>query len=218
MRLGLALATVAVLTVFSGIWEGRISHRWGAAPATLAAAKELGATPKDFGDWRLQSSSALDKSALEMLQCAGHFVRNYVNKRTGEVVVVVVIVGPAGPTSVHRPEICLSSRNYTMRGDRRPLSVRGPDGATDQFWSADFQSTGVGGELLRVCYAWSLGDRWTAPDDARFAFAGNPYLYKIQASTLMRAGENSPEDTSLSQFLRAFAAAARPHLVAPPRS
>ncbi len=217
-RVGFALAAVAAMTVFSGIWEGRINHRWGAPPATLAAAKQLAAIPGDFGNWRLQSSGVLDKSAVDQLQCAGQVVRTYVQKRTGEQVAVVLIVGPAGPTSAHRPEICLSSRNYVMRGDRRLFVVSGPDGTTDQFWSLDFQSTSVGGELLRVCYAWSVGEGWTAPNDARFAFAGSPYLYKIQVSTLLHAGKKAQEDAKLSQFLRDFAAAARSHIVAPRRT
>ncbi|MEN6450803.1 MAG: hypothetical protein ABFC96_09945, partial [Thermoguttaceae bacterium] len=126
-------------------------------------------------------------------------------------------VGPAGPTSVHRPEICLSSRAYVGRGERQRLTVRGPDGKAHRFWTADFQSTGVGGELLRVCYGWSTGGEWAAPDDARFAFAGSPYLYKLQASFVLHGGEGEEKETSLSQFLRDFVADAQKAIIAPPR-
>ena len=86
------------------------------------------------------------------------------------------------------------------RGDRRLFVVSGPDGTTDQFWSLDFQSTSVGGELLRVCYAWSVGEGWTAPNDVRFAFAGSPYLYKIQVSTLLHAGKRCRKTPSYRSF------------------
>ncbi|MCE5268543.1 MAG: EpsI family protein [Planctomycetaceae bacterium] len=218
VRLVLAVAVVGALTVFSGLWQGRLSHRWGASKSTLAAASKIVGTPESFGDWTLQSSSKLDKTALAQLECAGHFVRNYINKRTGDAVNVTLIVGPAGPTSVHRPEICLSSRSYTSRGDRRRLSVRASDGGADQFWSVDFQSTGVGGQLLRVCYAWSVGEGWAAPEDARFAFAGSPYLYKLQVSTVLHGGEDADKDTTISRFLQDFTAEARSHLVPPSRT
>ena len=67
----------------------------------------------------------MDEDTVEMLECTGNIVRTYENQRTGEVVSVFVIVGPAGPIAVHTPEICYSSQNYKSRDTRQQVAIRG---------------------------------------------------------------------------------------------
>ncbi|MEN6457937.1 MAG: hypothetical protein ABFC63_03340 [Thermoguttaceae bacterium] len=216
MKAAVALAIVGAVTLASGLWQGRLSHRWGESTAMLDAARRIEQVEANCGNWALQSTGTLDETALTQLECAGQFVRTYVNQRTGEAVIATLIVGPPGPTSVHRPEICLSSRNYTSRGERRRVVLHHSDGATSEFWASDFQAHSAGGELLRVCYAWSTGGEWTAPNDARFAFAGSPYLYKVQVSTVLRAGEDADKDTTMTRFLQDFLPKLQRRLVLPP--
>jgi hypothetical protein len=218
----LSLAAVAALTLVSGVLQGRIRNRWGPSESARAAAKKLQDVPRRFGGpqndrWQLQSSETMSRDSVEMLECTGYFVRTYANQRTGEVVSIFVVVGPAGPIAVHTPEICYPSRNYKSRGTRERVAIPDGEGQEHQFWALTFKSTSVQENLNRVYYAWSTGDRWSAPDDARFAFVGWPYLYKIQLSS------NLPRETDLKtgdtcrEFLKDFVPAARRYLIEPSR-
>jgi hypothetical protein len=229
----LSLTAVVALTLIGGVLQGRIRNRWGPSEAMLAAAQKLNDVPHDFGGpdkkrWQLQSSKTMDQDTIEMLECTGYLVRTYVNRRTGETVSVFVIVGPAGPIAVHTPEICYSSRNYQSRETRQRVAITdgapgghplvGPgQGQEDQFWALSFKSKSVQENVLRVCYAWSTGNRWSAPNDARYAFAGWPYLYKIQVSSSLPAWGDLKTSDTCREFLKDFAPMIRQYLVEPSR-
>src|SRR5512140_3244808 len=106
----LAVVLVAGLTIFSGYLQGRLRNRWGTPADLVAAAKLLEATPTEFGRWKLEKQTPLSENVARLLECAGYISGNYVDQATGEVVSVVVLLGPPGPISVHTPEICYSSR------------------------------------------------------------------------------------------------------------
>jgi hypothetical protein len=216
VQLAVAVALVVGLTVVSGVIYGRMTNRWGLPPDTLAAAEKLKGVPDGFGDWRLQGTEDLDKSALEMLDPAGYFMRRYENRKTGDVVSVTVLLGLPGPISVHTPEICFGSQNYTSRGERRKVSIRAATGAEDEFWALDFKLDNLlQGGVLRSYYAWSSGDRWVAPKDARFWSAGMPYLYKIQLSAQVPVDIDAKSDDPCQKFLRDFVPVLKNHLVDP---
>ena len=77
------------------------------------------------------------------------------------------------------------------------------------------QSKGLDAGFLRVHYGWSTGGPWSAPTDGRFAFAGRPYLYKIQtAGPLSSPIDADSSDPSLN-FLKAALPVIREHLNEP---
>lgn len=212
----LAIVLIAGLTIFSGVLHGRMSNRFGPSPETLAAAGKLAEIPQQFGDWRMQSSEELDKASRDELQPAGYFVRTYENRQTGDVVAVTLLLGRPGPISVHTPEVCYGSRNYETRSERKQVAIRNSAGAADEFWALDYKVNDVRGDLLRVYYAWSAGDRWTAPKDARFWSVGMPHLYKIQLSGLLPPGTTDlKSEDPCRKFLQDFVPAAKKCLVAP---
>jgi hypothetical protein len=213
--LAMAMVLVAGLTVLAGVLHGRMSNRWGPSPDTIFAANKLKEIPRQFGDWRLQSTTDLDKSSREQLDPAGYFVRTYENQTTGEVVNVTVLLGRPGPISVHTPEICMGSQNYQSRGNRKMVAIRAAAGADDEFWALDFKTSDLRGDLLRVYYGWSAGDRWLAPEDARFWSAGKPYLYKIQLSGILPPGAGPQSDDPCHKFLQDFVPAAKQYLIEP---
>ena len=187
-----------------------------------AAAQKLDDVPRHFGGprndrWQLKSSETMSADTVEMLECTGYLMRTYENRGTGRVVSVFVIVGPAGPIAVHTPEICYSSQNYKSRDTRQRVAIPGGQGQDDQFWALSFKTKSVQEDLLRVYYAWSTGDRWSAPNDARYAFAGWPYLYKIQLSS-QTAGGDGPEDRRhLPGVFKDFVPVLRQYLIEPSR-
>jgi hypothetical protein len=211
----LAVAVVVAMTVLSGVIHGRMRNRWGPSPDMVAAAEKLAQIPHEFGDWRLQSTEEMNEATLNMLECAGYVVRNYVNRTTGDAVSVSVLLGPPGPIAVHTPEVCFASRNYESRGERKRVTIREAADRDDEFWILDFKLNNLQGDVLRTYYGWNAGERWVAPNDPRFQYAARPYLYKIQLSSRLQVGADSQSDDPCRRFLRAFVPAARTCLIDP---
>lgn len=197
----IAMTAVIALTVVSGIVQGTLRNRWGQSEALRKAAARIEAMPEQIGDWTMRASEALPQRTVEILECAGNVVRRYENAKTGESVSVTVIAGPAGPTAVHTPEVCLSSRAYERSEDRHVVTLKDAAGTAHDFWTLAFKSTDLGGGTLRVMYAWNDGARWQAPADARFAFAGRPYLYKIQLTSESASTGGASEQEPCRKFL-----------------
>ncbi len=186
----------------------------------LEAARKLEGVPDSFGGtrndrWRKKSTDELTPDTLAMLECTGHLSRTYENRRTGEIVHVFVIVGPAGPISAHTPELCMSAQNYTSRNQRERVAIAGKQEQDDQFWALSFKTKNVREDLLRVYYGWTASKCWTAPDDTRFGFVGLPYLYKLQVSSEMPAGTDLKTNDACREFLTDFLSVIRRHLLEP---
>jgi hypothetical protein len=143
----------------------------------------------------------MEKTAMEMLECAGYVNRRYLHQQTGQTVNLAVIVGPPGPTAVHTPEICFSSRAYEQQQPRRRIELAAQAPAKHSFWTLDFETTNVLAERLRVYYAWSLGERWEAAASPRYQFAAAPQLYKLQLAANIPAQVGGPEADAGREFL-----------------
>ena len=212
LLLGVLIA--AGLTLASGLIHGRMTQRWKHSKASDSAAQRLAELPDTFGKWQGQSLEELDQETVDMLQCAGYVVRVYVNEETGAAIKMALLLGPAGPISVHTPEICFSGRNYLILEKRKRVQI--PEDSKDEFWGLTFQSKGLGATQLRVYYAWTTGGTWAAPDrHPRYKFAGRPYLYKIQLAGSLPPGADATTDDPCREFLRDFVPVARPYLVDP---
>ena len=227
-----SIVLAAGLILFSGLIYGRMSNRWGPSPDVRAVAAKLKHIPKQVGSWKYEpsedkslkdkSSEKMEDSTVDMLQCAGYIDRTYKNKDTGEIVNMFIILGPPGPTSVHTPEVCYSSQGYPIRETRQRVTIQNGEepeekaqGPEDEFWATTFRSNDLGAGMLRIYYAWSTGGAWSATEKPRYAYAGHPYLYKIQLASSIPSYGDSEEDDPCRRFLQAFLPKARPYLVAP---
>lgn len=183
-----ALFLAVTLTLTGGALFGQYSQRWGPPPDLQAAAAQLELMPEAIGPWRVVEAKSLDESIVGMLECAGHVNRQYLNGESGAVVKIFAIVGPPGPTAVHTPEVCYSSRAYEKTATRELESIKSSTGVEHAFWRIDFSSRNLMASKLRVYYAWSRGQRWEASEAPRYQHAGAPLLYKIQLAA------NTPPD------------------------
>ncbi len=197
-----AVATVVALTIASGIVHGRLSGRWHSHVDDLRLEKKLEEFPRDFGSWQFRESLSLAPTAQNMLECRSYLYRNYVHRDTGRSVTVAVLVGPAGPISVHTPEICYSSREYQLRDERVQVTTR-VNATQAQLWKTTLYPTGTDPRLLRVYYGWNDGHSWKAPAEPRFSFIGIPRLYKIQLAALLPPVLEAGDDPC-SEFLEQF--------------
>lgn len=184
-----------------GFVYGQFTHRWGGGANVDAAVQNLDNFPTAFGPWREQVSEPMEANVLETLQCSGYVNRVYINVDTGEEVRVAVIVGPAGPTAVHSPEICFSSRSYNVEEEPEKESIEGSSG-THTFWRMKLRSRQPGGPRLIVYYAWTDAGLWSASDAPRFEFGGSPYLLKIQLAGAPKTVGKPAKDDLCFRFLR----------------
>ena len=210
LRFNLTLLLVVVATVATALVQGRIVHRWGTSDAVRKAADRLQEFPQDFGDWHTTSASELEAESQNQLQCVGALVRVYKNMKTGDEVTLLFLLGPTGPTAVHSPEVCMLQSEFTALGDRRTVAV-GPGG--DSFWNKRFKVNDVHSQPLSAYWAWNRGGKWVAPQDARFAFVGLPFLYKAQVTCGFHGPADSDPNDCGRRFLADFVPVAANYMV-----
>ncbi len=189
-----------------------MSRRWGGGPEIEKLADRLRELPTEIGPWRMRASQPLSPAAEAVLECVGFVGRQYENRQTGEVVTVALLLGPAGPISVHTPDVCYSSRDYVIRQSPEQVKLPGSDDQQDALWKTTLQSTGLDAGCLRVYYGWSTGGPWSAPADARFAFVGQPYLYKIQVAGALPSPDDEGGIDPALNFLNALLPVAKSYL------
>lgn len=194
------------LTLADGVIHGRLTYRWSGPPVSRGhAAQLLQRVPSMCGEWEAVLSQPLDPYVVNILQCEAHVNRLYVHRQTGDAVQLAVIMGPFGPTSTHTPDLCYTSRNYTIRDDQHVVQIPVAGTERAELWSITVQLEQVQQEIRRVYYGWSDGGPWTAPRQPRVMYGGRPFLYKVQASTVIApdaaAGAVDPCRTFLEQFL-----------------
>jgi hypothetical protein len=201
------LLTIGVgMTVATGFVHGHLTQRWGPVPDLEAAASELEALPRTIGKWQTRSEEELPKLVQQTLSCAGYVNREYVNQQTGQVITVAIIVGPSGPTAVHTPEICYSSRAYSIQAPRQKSIVTDQIGRAHSFWNLSFSSTDLTMDRLRVYYGWTTDFTgiWTASESPRFEFAGERMLYKLQLAAQIPATAVDDTQDPCRDFLTAL--------------
>jgi hypothetical protein len=209
----LAVLVIVASAIVSGVVHGRLTNRWGLHEETLEAARRLSGVPTQFGDWRMESSEQLPPATREILQCSGHLMRTYRNAATQELVTVAVLLGPSGPISVHTPEICYSSREYSISGPTERTALVDGEGARHSFWVTNLRSNGIEGNRLRVYYGWSDGGVWNAAEHPRFTYASRPYLYKIQLAGLVPPNLGADAADACGSFLQVFLPVLKNHLL-----
>jgi hypothetical protein len=216
-QIGICVLAVGI-TIAAAAYQGRLTNRWGSSQGTESALALLDSLPEDYGPWHLEERTKLSAEEIKILQCAGHLQGRYVNKDSGETVLVSTLLGPPGPTSVHRPEICFSAVNFPQETDRKRVDL-GSGEAPSSAWMVQFRDTkNIAGGVVRAYYAWSDGGTWQAADEPRITYGGRPFLYKVQVVAQLpesaAAETNDAAKSFLSEFMPRFEQLAAEHQVA----
>jgi hypothetical protein len=213
-KTALAVALLLAGTLGAGAMHGQMSGRWGLRETGQQAAEQLlMGLPSEVGNWRLRHEDKLAPDVVKVLQCPAHIIRVYEHQQTGDVATVAVLLGPPGPISVHTPEICYSSRDFTISGDRRTVSISANSGANHAFWELPLKTNNVHATPLRVMYAWSAGTQWEAAKYPRFEFGGLSHLYKLQVAVTKAGPVKSSEFDAGRDFLVGFVDQLQPRLM-----
>jgi hypothetical protein len=209
-----ALTGVLVSTLLVGFVHGRITNRWGLRADANAAAEILRkGLPMEVGNWRVRSEDKMPDPVVKILQCPAYITRVYEHQQTGDVVNVAVLLGPPGPISVHTPEVCYSSREFTPDGDRRSTKIEDLDGKEHTLWHLPLKANNLDGSSLRVFYGWSVGSVWGAPEYPRFNFGSLPHLYKLQVAVTDHPASEAIDFDAGQDFLECFLPQLAPRMV-----
>ncbi len=212
------IVIVVALTLASGLIQGRLADRWGPPPAVYAAAEKIDGLPKTVKGpsrtWEILDSDELTEIEKNTLKPINYFSRRYKcttgESQFGSVVRASLLIGLTGPMSVHSPEICYSAQDFPIAEPKRRIDI-GNSG--DRFWAETVSSNDAERGTLRVYWGWSTGKSWAAPNDARFHFAGSPYLYKLQLACSESGGIDGSSGDACKDFLEDFVPLVRGYLV-----
>jgi hypothetical protein len=195
-----AIATALAFLLLSGLVHGLWTDRWGNSEVLQSALARVEDVPMQIGSWKAEVQE-VDAEPFRRAGAQAHWVRSYTDAKTGASVVVILMCGRAGRMAVHTPEVCYGAAGYELQEGSRPQRIPCGPRDTDQFWTARFGKATTA--PLRLCWGWSAGKAWEAPNNPRWHFRGAPFLYKlyvIQDDSVA----SSPAVTASEQPLTAF--------------
>ncbi len=164
------------------------------------AAQRVALAPLAIGDWRGQDE-AMDRESFEQAGAKGYWMRSYVNARTGESILVILMCGRAGKMSVHTPEVCYRGAGYELQGQPAICAIK----SDASFWTAQFTKKAAPPTHLRLYWAWNADGSWEASASPRWQFRGAPFLYKLYVSRdISRQPGVAPGADVAAQFMREF--------------
>jgi hypothetical protein len=180
-----------MLLILGGVVHGVWTNRWGRSEEAHQAAAKLDGISLKLGLWEGQRQTLTAAQVSQLQDVSGHFLAKYENVRHGNSVLVFVVAGRPGPIAEHTPDICYQAGGYKMTGNRR-VSEPGGD-----FWTAVVAKTQAADQKrLRIYWAWGSRGEWSAPDNPRLTYAGQPALYKLylihEATSLDDTADEEP--------------------------
>ncbi|MFM9961953.1 MAG: exosortase-associated EpsI family protein [Planctomycetaceae bacterium] len=223
----LSALIAAVLLLGGGIVQGTLSQRWQPATRSNGPETRLKLVPLKIGDWDGQDS-AISQAERQMAGVTHVLSRTYTNRRTGEVVNVVLLSGPTGPLAVHPPTACYQGAGYQQAGATRETVIELPvaevvrlqnkspeahrslttsttSNATTRhvFAIADFYlPTRPEQSHPRIYWAWSAAGTWSVPESPRLEFSGSPVLFKLYVTCECPLGSQKTKAAPIDEFLR----------------
>lgn len=164
------------------------------------AVQRLNNVPETIGPW-VSTSSTLSEREIEVAGIHGYVRREYRNPRTGYTVNLTLLCGQSGPMSVHPPTACFEGVGYTLLSGPTPTNAE-HDGTISQYNKSSFRQGNADiPEIVRVFWGWGTDGTWSAPANPRFAFRGQPFLYKMYATDQWLEDTGRTALPQIEQFL-----------------
>jgi Protein of unknown function (DUF3485) len=201
------VALICMLFVVAGefrYWQDRQFH-------DLARKKEvspfpLSEFPKELGSWRAKegSETTLEPDIARIAGASDHLIRTYVDQKSEEAVVVMILYGLAKKVWAHVPTECYPANGFQDLKETTELDIPVPGKATTaRFRMEHFAKYRPGERELREVYHSFLYDDEWGLDVGRFwkKFRSRPGMYKVQVQRQTPRSSNERENESLDEFL-----------------
>jgi hypothetical protein len=196
MTRALPYAAAFLVLGLAGIGPGLWTGRWSPSADPMTAAARCDDVPMNLGDWEGQARE-VNLRELALAEVVGHLYRDYVNRRTGQKVSVLLVCGRPGPISVHTPDVCYRGVGYEIVGGQSKHQIK-----PVELFTARFSKQGVPPEPLRIFWCWGSSGSWAAPDQPRLTFARAGALYKLYVVRSLPPAEEPLEKDPCLDFLR----------------
>jgi hypothetical protein len=198
-RMQTFLASLGILCV-----SGVACHLLAKDSAELdRAAARVGLVPGVVGDWKAQDEP-VEEQAFEQTGAKSYWMRTYVNQKTQEGILVILMCGRPGKMSVHTPEVCYRGAGFEIREEPSACAIKS-DKAKDVLWTSQFAKKGLMPTQLRLYWAWNSRGDWQASPSPRWQFRGEPFLYKLYVSREFGAEPRVASHADpAAEFLRQF--------------
>jgi len=196
------IAVAVVLLIGGAIMQGKLSERWSTFPELAESAKALDKTPLDVGEWRGEEGPQLDERTKQTAGAVGAVNRRYSNTTLNETVTVDLVSGRPHDMYFHTPDRCYPAAGFERGGKQQSVKIEGID--AEFFTNTYIKSEPNGITNLRVYWAWSNDGKWTAPDDFKWKYGGNPSLYKLYVLVPVNNRDQSIDHNAATEFIRAF--------------
>jgi hypothetical protein len=167
--------------------------RWGDPVDLSRHLAVLQKVPDQLGEWRyVAEGNPILPSVAKELQLRGYAHRMYENAETGQQAAVLLLIGPAGPLVRHPPEICYETSANSLLNSTS-LTIQSA-GHRDELRLLSYQSDSLAAGEFLVAYGFGTDQGWASPASPRFAYGGQPVLYKLQVLT--EADHEASQSTS----------------------
>jgi len=198
-----ALLFLLAIAVATGWLQGRAAFRWGPPLEMQRLAKELSHAKWELPGWRLSEQQQFAPPILDLLQATGYLKQRYEDVNSQETVAIAMFVGPTGPMVTHMPEVCYNANAYIQCEPPAKWEFLDSNGLRNELCATTFRTDDLHQNYIRVYYAWSTdGLRWRAPASPRLAFAGQPYLLRLQAAVSLSNQHRKAEGDAAYRFLQ----------------
>jgi exosortase/archaeosortase family protein len=195
-----ALSLVIATAIVTGQW----ANRWKTSHELEVAAARLDRLPLMIGDWAGRAQP-IDPREMTAAEVDGFLSRRYDNRRTGSRIGVLLVCGRPGPVAVHTPDVCYPGAGYEMaqtQPQKSALKLGAGHADADFLWAQFRHGGSITRDGLLVWWSWNSTNKWSAPDNARLAFADQPFLYKLYVISEI-TGQGDPADIGAeTDFLR----------------
>lgn len=187
-------------------WQDRQLE--AAAQAAETAPFPMADLPRTLGeDWKAQGpDQVLDPQTLTVAGASDYVARAYTDTRTGVVLTVLVVFGPAERILGHIPEVCFPATGYAPADSAQDYQIKLPSGPA-RFRSLVFaRGQGPTAEREEVYYGFRHAGRWS-PNAAgtRKRLRLEPATYKVQVQRRVGEGEgrglNNPTESLLAALV-----------------
>jgi hypothetical protein len=213
MTRALATLTILAAVVTSGVVQGVWTNRWVSTAALDRATARMAELPLNVGEWEGQAGSLEDRQ-LQLADASGHLLRRYVNRRTGDVVSVLLLCGRPGPMAVHTPDVCFGGMG--LQPVKAPAKHAGPAGTGDLWVTVFKKDVPSGAEYMRIFHGWNAAGTWEAADNPRSRYARQPALFKLYVTRQLPRADEPLEGAPELNFLQAWLPAAQQGLFPAP--
>jgi hypothetical protein len=198
------IASAFFVVGFSAMIHGRWTDRWTTPALAADTTSKMAQVPMTVGEWDGETVELADPREVAGLY--GNLYRRYVQRSTGNTVLVSLVWGRRGPIAIHTPDMCYVASGYEMTETPAKYVASEPiGGSSAEFFVTRFRKARPDSEEnLRVFWAWNAGSGWKVADNPRIAFARHPILYKLYLIRSLNSTEETGQEDPCVAFMRDF--------------